>query len=75
MRWDPKISRYYMMYHLKDTPNPNRHTLLQRGHLRYEQDGLINLTYKLVKIQELDLYTLVSVQLDTLKENCNLLVN
>lgn len=56
-RWEPKISRYTMLFHKKAEPNPDRHHLLTSGKERYSTEGLNSLKYELLDIQMRPLYT------------------
>lgn len=52
-RWPMSISRYVMLEHAKATPNPHRRFLLDNGRDRFGQDGLSDLHYRVLKLEEL----------------------
>lgn len=60
-RFEPKISRYTMLSHKKETPNEDRYYYLSTGERRYETDGLNSLRYTVKKFELLSLYTHVIV--------------
>ncbi|XP_054711306.1 beta-1,4-galactosyltransferase 4-like [Uloborus diversus] len=60
-RWAPEISRYTMLYHAKEIPNPTRHMLLRTSVQRLEVDGLSTLEYKILKTELKPLYTHILV--------------
>lgn len=63
-RWPMSISRYVMLEHAKATPNPHRRFLLDNGRDRFGQDGLSDLHYRVLKLEELPLYTRILVDVD-----------
>ncbi|KFM76276.1 Beta-1,4-N-acetylgalactosaminyltransferase bre-4, partial [Stegodyphus mimosarum] len=60
-RWAPEISRYKMLFHSKEVPNPDRFNLLKKGKQRIDTDGLSSLHYKILKTELLPLYTRILV--------------
>lgn len=60
-RYSEEISRYTMIKHVKQYPNPSRFKILKESN--YEVDGLNSLNYKLDLIEERNLFTLVAVDL------------
>lgn len=60
-RWAPHLSRYTMLKHKKELPNPDRLTLLQNGKQRMDNDGLNTLDYKILKAELEPLYTRILV--------------
>lgn len=63
-RYPMNIARYTMITHKKDTPNPERFTLLNSGVRRMTWDGLNSLKYKVVKISKTRLFTRVVVDIN-----------
>lgn len=61
-RYSENISRYTMIKHVKQNPNPSRFRIL-KDH-KYETDGLNSLNYVLDSIVERGLFTLISVYLN-----------
>ncbi|XP_042142858.1 beta-1,4-N-acetylgalactosaminyltransferase bre-4-like [Ixodes scapularis] len=63
VRWPSSISRYTMLEHEKEVPNPDRHTLLDNGENRFELDGLNSLQYRVIQLEERPLYTRILVDI------------
>ena len=62
VRFEADIARYAMLSHVKETPNPSRFQTLQKGRYAYATDGLANLNYSLVKLEERQFFTWIFVQ-------------
>lgn len=62
-RFEPKISRYTMLSHEKETPSEDRYYYLSTGERRYESDGLNSLRYTVKKFELKSLYTHIIVDL------------
>ncbi|XP_018026698.2 beta-1,4-N-acetylgalactosaminyltransferase bre-4-like [Hyalella azteca] len=57
------ISRYTMIRHYKDKPNPHRFEMLRSGRSRYASDGLNSLKYRVLDVQLRRLYTCIYVEI------------
>ncbi|KAK3874571.1 hypothetical protein Pcinc_020500 [Petrolisthes cinctipes] len=62
LRFSPNTSRYHMLTHKKDKPNPYRYSALTAGELFYDKDGLNSLKYKVKKMEKRPLYTWIHVE-------------
>jgi len=62
-RWDPRISRYFMLPHAKEIPNSNRRTLMARSKGVYATDGINSVSYEVISKQQTDLVTRILVKL------------
>lgn len=67
----PALGRYTMIPHRKDKPNQKRWNLFKFSHCRTQFDGLNNLHYKLLSLENRPLYThiLVSINETEVMEN------
>lgn len=63
-RWPKEVSRYTMLPHKKESPNPNRQELLRAGPMNVGTDGLSSLEYKMLRMDEFPLYTRFLVNLE-----------
>ncbi|KAG8190279.1 hypothetical protein JTE90_025792 [Oedothorax gibbosus] len=63
-RWAPEMSRYTMLYHKKEVPNPLRYKLLNSVKERMDKDGLNTLDYKILSTDLHPLYTRVLVDVN-----------
>ncbi|XP_047737387.1 beta-1,4-N-acetylgalactosaminyltransferase bre-4-like [Hyalella azteca] len=57
------ISRYTMITHEKDKPNPLRFEMLRSGRSRYASDGLNSLKYRVLDVQLRRMYTWIYVEI------------
>ncbi|XP_047737449.1 beta-1,4-N-acetylgalactosaminyltransferase bre-4-like [Hyalella azteca] len=57
------ISRYTMIRHEKEKPNPHRVETLRSGQNSYTSDGLNSLQYRVLDVQPRRLYTWIYVEL------------
>uniref|UniRef100_A0AC34QJW7 Beta-1,4-N-acetylgalactosaminyltransferase n=1 Tax=Panagrolaimus sp. JU765 TaxID=591449 RepID=A0AC34QJW7_9BILA len=62
-RYPMEVARYTMIKHGQETENDCRFALLNQTMDKYQEDGLSNLKYKLVKIEKKHLYTEILVDL------------
>ncbi|KAK4306313.1 hypothetical protein Pmani_021864 [Petrolisthes manimaculis] len=62
LRFSPSTSRYHMLTHKKDKPNPYRYSALTAGELFSDKDGLNSLKYKVRKKEKRPLYTWINVE-------------
>ncbi|OQR73103.1 beta-1 [Tropilaelaps mercedesae] len=62
-RWPPHISRYTMMGHKKEMPNPDRFALLAESEAKWRRDGLSDLRYEVLAIHRNPLFTRITVRL------------
>ena len=63
MRFEAELSRYVMLSHAKEVPNPNRFQILSRGRYRYAIDGLSDLKFQRAQVHLMPLYTRIDVEL------------
>lgn len=63
VRFEPAIARYKMLSHNRETPNPDRFSVMKKGRRKYSVDGLADLNYTLVTHQVKPLYTWILVHL------------
>lgn len=64
IRWPSSVSRYTMLAHTKAKPSLQRQELLRNAESRYEMDGLNNLRYQVLALEEKPLYTRILVDVD-----------
>lgn len=64
IRWPSSVSRYTMLAHTKAKPSLQRQELLRNAESRYEMDGLNNLRYQVLALEEKPLYTRILVNVD-----------
>ncbi|XP_070395910.1 beta-1,4-galactosyltransferase 4-like [Dermacentor albipictus] len=64
IRWPTSVSRYTMLAHTKAKPSLQRQELLRSAESRYEVDGLNNLRYQVLALEEKPLYTRILVDVD-----------
>ncbi|KAK6629752.1 hypothetical protein RUM43_003570 [Polyplax serrata] len=62
-RYPPTIARYTMLPHAKQTPNPRRYEIMEKGRKTQNRDGLNSLSYNLRKFENKKLYTWILVEL------------
>ncbi|XP_046405910.1 beta-1,4-N-acetylgalactosaminyltransferase bre-4-like [Ischnura elegans] len=62
-RFSPDVSKYVMLAHKKELPSESRFLNLKSGRERYETDGLNNLQYDLLKLENRSLYTWMLVNI------------
>ena len=58
------VARYSMITHKKDTPNPERFRLLDKGVSRMKWDGLNSLKYRVVNVVRSKLFTRIVVDIN-----------
>nr|CAG4638894.1 EOG090X0MWD [Cyclestheria hislopi] len=63
VRFEQDISRYIMIDHAKESPNPDRFEMLRHGRWRYDNDGLNDLHYAVDDFELRPLYTWILVEL------------
>lgn len=68
IRWPASVSRYTMLAHAKAKPSLQRQELLRSAESRYEMDGLNNLRYQVLALEEKPLYTRILVDVDPLAQ-------
>lgn len=64
IRWPADLSRYTMLAHTKAKPSLERQELLRSAESRHEMDGLNNLRYQVLALEEKPLYTRILVDVD-----------
>lgn len=64
MRWPSTVSRYTMLAHSKAEPSVHRRELLRSAESRHDMDGLNNLRYQVLALEERPLYTRILVDVD-----------
>jgi len=60
-RWEPEISRFFMLAHKKEKPNSEMNMLLRDSVKRLQEDGLSSLRYKVMENVERPLFTKIVV--------------
>lgn len=63
-RYPMSVARYSMITHKKDTPNPERFRLLNKGVSRMKWDGLNSLKYRVVNVVRSKLFTRIVVDIN-----------
>lgn len=64
IRWPLSVSRYTMLDHLKAAPSAEGRELLSTGMSRHDMDGLNNLRYQVLALEERPLYTRILVDVN-----------
>ncbi|XP_071440193.1 beta-1,4-N-acetylgalactosaminyltransferase bre-4-like [Hetaerina americana] len=62
-RFSPDVAKYVMLAHRKEPPSKTRFLNLKAGRDRYESDGLNNMQYDIVKVENRSLYTWMLVNI------------
>ena len=63
VRFEKDVALYKMLSHSKETPNPNRFTMMEKSQQSYAVDGLNNVDYKLIDYELKPLFTHIVVEL------------